>query len=78
MLQRHVRAYILLLVGGSLFPDKRRTKIQLSILPMLRDFGETAQYSWRSATLTHLYRELCRASLDSAETITGPLQLLQV
>ena len=45
---------------------------------MLRDFDETAQYSWGSATLAHLYRELCRASLDSAETIVEPLQLLHV
>ena len=45
---------------------------------MLRYFGEIAQYSWRNATLTHLYRELCRASLDSAESIAGPLHLLQV
>ena len=45
---------------------------------MLRDFGEIAQCSWGSATLAHLYQELCRASLDSVETIAGPLQLLQV
>ncbi|WJZ89199.1 hypothetical protein VitviT2T_008431 [Vitis vinifera] len=76
-LQRHARAYLLLLVGGSLFPYKKGIYIQLAILPMLRDFGETAQYSWGSATLAHIYRELCRASLDSAETIAGPLQLLQ-
>ena len=67
-----------MLVGGSLFPDKKGVYIQLAILPMLRDFGETAQYSWGSATLAHLYRELCRASLDSAESIAGPLHLLQV
>ena len=68
-LQRHARVYLLLLVGGSLFPDKNGTYIQLAILPMLRDFGETAQYSWGSATLAHLYRELCRTSLDSANYI---------
>ena len=67
-----------MLVGSSLFLDKKGTYLQLAILPMLRDFGETAQYSWGSATLAHLYRELCRASLDSAETIARPLQLLQV
>ncbi|KAL6337823.1 hypothetical protein AAG906_002288 [Vitis piasezkii] len=44
-LQRHARAYLLLLVGGSLFPYKKGVYIQLAILPMLRDFGETAQYS---------------------------------
>ena len=42
MLQRHARAYILLLVDGSLFPDKKGTYLQLAILHMLRDFGETA------------------------------------
>ncbi|RVW91315.1 Serine/threonine-protein phosphatase 7 long form-like [Vitis vinifera] len=77
-LQRHARAYLLLLVSGSLFTDKKGVYIQLAILPMLRDFGETAQYSWGSATLAHLYRELCRASLDSAESIVGPLHLLQL
>ena len=44
-LQRHARAYILLLVGSSLFLDKKRTYLKLTILPMLRDFGEIAQYS---------------------------------
>ena len=63
-LQRHARAYLLLLVGGSLFPYKKGVYIQLAILPMLRDFGETAKDSWESATLAHLYRELCQASLD--------------
>ena len=53
--QLHARAYILLLVASSLFLDKKGTYLQLAILPMLRDFGETAQYSWGSATLTHLY-----------------------
>nr|CAN68701.1 hypothetical protein VITISV_026014 [Vitis vinifera] len=77
-LQRRARAYLLLLVGGSLFLDKKGVYIQLAILPMLTDFDETAQYSWGSATLAHLYRELCQASLNSVETITGPLQLLQL
>ncbi|KAL6323478.1 hypothetical protein AAG906_039050 [Vitis piasezkii] len=63
-LQRYARTYILLLAGGSLFLDKKGTYLQLAILHMLRDFGETAQYSWGSATLAHLCRELCRASLD--------------
>ena len=75
-LQRQARVYLLLLVSGSLFSDKKGVYIQLAILPTLRDFGETAQYSWGSATLAHLYRELCQARLDSVETIAGPLELL--
>ena len=76
-LQHHARAYVLLLVSGSLFSDKKGIYLQLAILPMLRDFDETAQYSWGSATLAHLYRELCWASLDSVEIIAGPLQLVR-
>ena len=77
-LQCHARAYLLLLVGGSLFLDKKEVYIQLAIIPMLRDFGETTQYSWGSATLAHLYQELCRASLDSAESIAGHSHLIWI
>ena len=44
-LQCHDRAYFLWLVGDSLFSDKKETYLQLEILPMLRDFDETTQYS---------------------------------
>ncbi|KAL6316687.1 hypothetical protein AAG906_019618 [Vitis piasezkii] len=35
-------------------------------------------YSWGSAVLAHLYRELCRASLDGATDIAGCVTLLQL
>ena len=44
-LQRHSRTYILFLVSGLLFPNKKGTYLQLATLPMLRDFDETALYS---------------------------------
>ena len=34
--------------------------------------------SWGSAVLAHLYRELCRASLDDAIDIVGYMTLLRV
>ena len=40
-LQRHARAYVLLLVDSSLFANKKETYLQLTIYPMLRDFVET-------------------------------------
>ncbi|KAL6342978.1 hypothetical protein AAG906_016998 [Vitis piasezkii] len=43
-----------------------------------RDFTEISHYSWGSAVLAYLYRELCRASLDSATEISGPITLLQL
>ncbi|KAL6319613.1 hypothetical protein AAG906_020690 [Vitis piasezkii] len=35
-------------------------------------------YSWSSAVLAHLYRKLCRASLDGAIDIAGCVTLLQL
>ena len=44
-LQRHARAYLLLLLGSSLFQDKMGLQVQLAILPIFRNFHEIAQYS---------------------------------
>ncbi|RVX23743.1 Serine/threonine-protein phosphatase 7 long form-like [Vitis vinifera] len=78
ILQRYARAFILALLGGALFADKTGTHVQLCYLPLLRDFTEISHYSWGSAVLAYLYRELCRASLDSATEISGPITLLQL
>ncbi|RVW36269.1 Serine/threonine-protein phosphatase 7 long form-like [Vitis vinifera] len=47
-------------------------------LPLLRDLTQTSMYSWDSAVLAHLYRELCQASLYGATNIVGCVTLLQV
>ena len=78
ILQCYARAFILALLGGALFTDKTGTHVQLCYLPLLRDFTEISHYSWGSAVLAYLYRKLCRASLDSATEISGPITLLQV
>ena len=76
--QRYTRAYILELFGGSYFADKSREKVQLVFLPMLEDFDAVGRYSWGSAALAWLYRELCRATdLDSCD-IVGALILVQL
>ncbi|RVX18379.1 Serine/threonine-protein phosphatase 7 long form-like [Vitis vinifera] len=77
ILQRYARVFILALLGGALFADKTGTHVQLCYLPLLRDFTEISHYSWGSVVLAYLYRELCRASLDSATEISGPITLLQ-
>ncbi|RVW53212.1 Serine/threonine-protein phosphatase 7 long form-like [Vitis vinifera] len=78
ILQRYARAFILALLGGAWFADKTGTHVQLCYLPLLRDFTEISHYSWGSAVLAYLYGELCRASLDSATEISGPITLLQL
>lgn len=77
-LQRYARAYILSLMGSVLFADKSGADVQLMFLPFLRDLTSVGQFSWGSAVLAHLYRELCRASKKGANEISGPLVLLQI
>ena len=77
-LERYARAFILGLIGSMLFTDKKGTHIHMCYLPLLRDLTQTSMYSWGSAVLAHLYRELCRASLDGATDIAGCVTLLQV
>ena len=77
-LERYARAFILGLIGSTLFTNKKGTHIHMCYLPLLKDLTQTSMYSWGSAVLAHLYRELCRASLDGAIDIIGCVTLLQV
>ena len=47
-------------------------------LPLLKDLTQTSMYSWGSVVLAHLYRELCRVSLDGTIDIARYVTLLQV
>ncbi|XP_057971910.1 uncharacterized protein LOC131160335 isoform X2 [Malania oleifera] len=78
VVKRHARAYILLLIGGCLFADKSQNNVHLMFLPLLSDLDDAGNYSWGSATLAWLYRELCRATVPSTREIAGPLILLQL
>ncbi|KAK9133481.1 hypothetical protein Scep_013009 [Stephania cephalantha] len=76
--QRYARAYILQLLRGTLFADKSNNLVHITYLQFLEDFEAAGQYSWGSATLAHLYRQLCLAvDIDGAE-IAGLVILLQL
>ncbi|WJZ81334.1 hypothetical protein VitviT2T_001182 [Vitis vinifera] len=77
-LEQYARAFILGLIGSALFTDKKGTHIHMCYLPLLRDLTQTSMYSWGSVVLAHLYRELCRASLDGATVIARCVTLLQL
>ena len=77
-LERYAQAFILVLIGSTLFTDKKGTHIHMCYLPLLRDLTQTSIYSWGSTVLAHLYRELCRTSLDGVIDITRCVTLLQV
>lgn len=72
----YARAYILLLLGGKLFGDSSSQYVHLMFLPLLENFDDTYTYSWGSAVLAFLYRELCRCGNPKKKDIGGCVQLI--
>ncbi|MBA0577239.1 hypothetical protein Golob_025252, partial [Gossypium lobatum] len=56
---RYVRAYILKMIGGYLMSDLSPNLIHLMWLLKLVDFRVAGEFSWGSAVLATLYREMC-------------------
>ena len=77
-MQRFAYVYILRLIGGFLMLDRSGHKVYLMYLPLLEDFHEAGQYSWGSAVLVHLYRELCNATDYREVNIGSCLTLLHI
>ncbi|XP_016667649.2 serine/threonine-protein phosphatase 7 long form homolog [Gossypium hirsutum] len=71
------RAYIMHIIGGELMPDASNDKVHLMYLPLLADLSTVSSYSWGSAVLVVLYRELCRATDPKVRDIGRCLSLLQ-
>ncbi|KAF2302192.1 hypothetical protein GH714_033696 [Hevea brasiliensis] len=77
-IERHTRAYLLYLVGSTIFSTTTGNKVPIMYLPLFDDFEKAGKYAWGAAALAFLYRALGRASLKSQSTISGCLTLLQV
>ncbi|MBA0620473.1 hypothetical protein Godav_006180, partial [Gossypium davidsonii] len=59
---RYARAYILEMIGGYFMSDLSRNLVHLRWLLKLVDFRAAGEFSWGSAMLATLYREMCRAT----------------
>ncbi|XP_070030448.1 protein MAIN-LIKE 2 [Nicotiana sylvestris] len=75
--ERHTRAYLLYLVGSTIFSTTTGNKVPVMYLPLFENFDEAGRYAWGAAALSFLYRALGNASLRSQSTISGCLTLLQ-
>ncbi|XP_073061878.1 serine/threonine-protein phosphatase 7 long form homolog [Primulina eburnea] len=75
---KFTRCVALMIIGGIMFPDYQGGSARLIFLQLLRDVDNVKSYSWRSAVLAFIYRELCNASRIEKTTMAGPLYLLQV
>ncbi|CAL5055662.1 unnamed protein product [Urochloa decumbens] len=81
VIQRHARAWLWHLVGGFLFPDGSGNTLSWMWLDILSQQWEVvAAYSWGSATLAWLYRQMCEACRRTGDSssLGGCCYLLQV
>ncbi|XP_057522716.1 protein MAIN-LIKE 2 isoform X2 [Amaranthus tricolor] len=76
-IKRHTRAYLLYLVGSTIFSTTTGNKVPVMYLPLFEDFDLSGKYAWGAAALAFLYRALGNASLRSQSTVSGSLTLLQ-
>ncbi|KAJ4793478.1 hypothetical protein LUZ62_044724 [Rhynchospora pubera] len=74
----HARAYMLMLLGSVLFTSRSGDSISVVYLPFLIDLEARRKYSWGSAVLACMYKELCQACNEPTRQIAGPILLLQL
>ncbi|KAI5420411.1 hypothetical protein KIW84_044270 [Lathyrus oleraceus] len=72
------RAYLLMLVGSTIFADKTFTLVEARYLLLFRDLDGCSGYSWGAAALVTLYRYLGDASMYSCKQLGGYPTLLQI
>jgi len=72
------RAYLLYLLGCSIFCDKFGTKVSVSYLRYLDDINHLSEEAWGMGVLAYLYRQLGLASRRDVRQMVGYLTLLTV
>ncbi|XP_028236995.1 protein MAIN-LIKE 1-like [Glycine soja] len=71
------RAYLLHLLGYTLFANKSATNVHVVYLEALRDLSMTERYTWGVAALVHMYDQLNDASMSHSRWLGGYITLLQ-
>ena len=77
MIDCAVRAYLLYLLGCTLFVDKSGTRVPIIYLTLLTDLSSVRTYAWGAAALAYLYRQLGLATRKEVKQIVGYLTLLE-
>ena len=78
VMQQHARYHLLVRMGALLFMDKSTDRVLLLPLQLLNLISNVRRYSWGSAALAWLYKQLCSASKKNAMQIGGALLLVQL
>ncbi|TVU26210.1 hypothetical protein EJB05_28747, partial [Eragrostis curvula] len=76
----HARAWVMHMFGTVLFPDGTGDAASWMYLPCLLDWDAAGQFSWGSAVLAFLYRQLCEACRRTKprSSLGGCVYLLQL
>ncbi|KAH1229083.1 Protein MAIN-LIKE 1 [Glycine max] len=72
------RAYLLHLVGCTLFANKSATHVHVVHLDAFRDLAHCGSYAWGAVALVPMYDQLNEASQSTTRQIAGYLTLLQI
>lgn len=76
--EESARAWLWLMLGSTLFVDKSGNRCRPNCLTELwDDMDSIPDYSWSSATLAYLFRQLGIASRGSSQGLSGCLTVLQ-
>ena len=78
VVQQNALYHLLVRMGALLFMDKLADRVSLLTLPLFNPISNARQYSWGSAALAWLYRQLCSASKMDVMQIGGALLLVQL
>ncbi|XP_014494972.2 protein MAIN-LIKE 1-like [Vigna radiata var. radiata] len=71
------RAYLLHLLGCTIFTNKSGNLIRVLYLFLLQDLNACSRYAWGAAALAHTYEQLGDASFNGVRLIAGYSTLLQ-
>ncbi|XP_028051734.1 protein MAIN-LIKE 1-like [Camellia sinensis] len=71
------RAYLLLLLGCTLFVDKTTIRVSVVYLKLLEDLNLVHSYAWGAAALAFLYKQLGMATKSTVRQIAGYMTLLE-
>ncbi|KAL8553222.1 hypothetical protein ACS0TY_001756 [Phlomoides rotata] len=78
IVDQYARGYVLLMLGSYMMSDSSRSHVSLLYLQAIENIGHAGTYSWGSAVLAYLYRELCNVADSKKTSIGGAVSLLQV
>ncbi|KAI3453905.1 hypothetical protein Pfo_010568 [Paulownia fortunei] len=77
-LERYARGCALILLGSIMCPDSSGNGVSLLYLQSMEQIKDVVYFSWGSALLSFMYRELCTTSDKDKNIIGGAMMLLQI